>query len=289
MVLFDILVKVDSVMCVVRLKKDFFLSLPQNKKYYDFAKEWLDRDYSPLFEWCSPRNLIVLKYEDDSLVLTAIRNNIDGTYVNYDEMIKSAEKVGIPCTEVEVGTIHNLPEFMEQLKKKEGIEGVVIRFNDGRMYKLKTDWYFSKSKKEKQEFSLNSERMIWKLILEQTIDDALSLVNDHLLKTKIEEFQIELYDAIQNKATYLDNLISQYRPLERKKYVESIRSDLNIDKSLHHLLFPLHTADKQAVVDVLINYILKNTRSPQTLEAVREILGGIKFKETILIEENFDD
>lgn len=64
--------------------------------------------------------------------------------------------------------------FEQAIKATPGIEGFVIRFHDGRMYKIKTEWYFERTKKEKQQFSLNSERSVWQIILDQQIDDALA-------------------------------------------------------------------------------------------------------------------
>jgi len=44
-----------------------------------FAQEWMDKGYTPLFEWCSYRQQIVLQYEKDMLTLTAMRHNSTGT------------------------------------------------------------------------------------------------------------------------------------------------------------------------------------------------------------------
>lgn len=83
------------------------------------------------------------------------------------------------------------------------------------MYKVKTTWYFQKSHKEKQEFSLGimssftpfnilfgfnillaSERSIWKLILDQEIDDALVFANDAKLSERVKPFEDLLYASI---------------------------------------------------------------------------------------------
>jgi hypothetical protein len=55
-----------------------FRSEKENDRYVSFSKVWMDQDYTPIFEWCSPRNKIVLAYEQDLLVLTAIRHNRTG-------------------------------------------------------------------------------------------------------------------------------------------------------------------------------------------------------------------
>ena len=39
-----------------------------------------------------------------------------------------------------------MSELSEKISQKEGIEGVVIVFDDGSMFKLKTKWYTSQGK-----------------------------------------------------------------------------------------------------------------------------------------------
>jgi hypothetical protein len=36
---------------------------------------------------------------------------------------------------------------MAKIKDEKGIEGCVLRFEDGRMFKVKTEWYFAQVKK----------------------------------------------------------------------------------------------------------------------------------------------
>jgi hypothetical protein len=43
--------------------------------------------WTPIFEWCSKTNLIVLSYESDQLVLTAMRNMKTGRYMSYAELV----------------------------------------------------------------------------------------------------------------------------------------------------------------------------------------------------------
>jgi len=63
-----------------------------------------------------------------------------------------------------------MSNLLEHIKKQEGIEGYVIVFENGEMYKLKTNWYVERSKKIAGSFT-GSEKELWKLILEQKIDD----------------------------------------------------------------------------------------------------------------------
>ena len=53
--------------------------------YIDFVNNFFDAGYSCMFEWISPKNRIVLPYEQENLILTAIRNIKTGEYLNiYD-------------------------------------------------------------------------------------------------------------------------------------------------------------------------------------------------------------
>lgn len=53
----------------------------KNTKYKDFAKWCVENGLTPLFEWTSPNNQIVLPYENDQLTLLAVRHNITGEYL----------------------------------------------------------------------------------------------------------------------------------------------------------------------------------------------------------------
>jgi len=63
----------------VALKAEEFVS--KNPKYQKFAKECIARDISPIFEYVAPDNRIVLKYEQESMILLAARHMITGEYL----------------------------------------------------------------------------------------------------------------------------------------------------------------------------------------------------------------
>lgn len=53
----------------------------RNVKYKDFCIWCIDKGLTPIFEWTSPFNQIVLPYEEDILTLLAVRENISGKYL----------------------------------------------------------------------------------------------------------------------------------------------------------------------------------------------------------------
>jgi RNA ligase len=62
----------------VGLQAEEFVSL--NAKYQNFAEWCIDNTLTPIFEWCSQKQKIVIDYPEDSLTLLAVRNNITGEY-----------------------------------------------------------------------------------------------------------------------------------------------------------------------------------------------------------------
>ena len=47
-------------------------------------------------------------------------------------MQKSAEAAGVPCVKAWRGTAESLEELLAKIGKEEGLEGCVLRFDDGR-------------------------------------------------------------------------------------------------------------------------------------------------------------
>ena len=56
--------------------------IAKNTKYKEFATWCLSNGLTPIFEWCSPFNQIVVPYEKDQLTLLAVRETISGKYVS---------------------------------------------------------------------------------------------------------------------------------------------------------------------------------------------------------------
>lgn len=53
----------------------------KNTRYKDFAIWCISEGLTPIFEWTSPFNQIVLPYEKENLTLLAVRDNLTGEYL----------------------------------------------------------------------------------------------------------------------------------------------------------------------------------------------------------------
>ena len=139
--------------------------------YARFVLNIIEQDCTPIFEWCSRSQRIVIDYPEDRLVLVAVRDNDTGKYVSFDRLCAD---FGIPVVQT-MESISDLDAFTAELRKREDIEGVVIRFDNGHMVKLKTDTYISLHRAKSL---LENERDVVSLILENKVDDLYSLLSD---------------------------------------------------------------------------------------------------------------
>ena len=64
----------------VALQAEEFVA--ENTKYLDFACWCITNKLTPLFEWCSRKQKIVIDYPEDKLVLLAVRDNVTGEYLS---------------------------------------------------------------------------------------------------------------------------------------------------------------------------------------------------------------
>lgn len=143
-----------------------------NQKYYDFIKHCADLDLTPIFEYTSPNNRIVLRYDDEKMTLLHVRHNITGEYHTPAESAALAQSFDIPVNVPLFGKGFDLAELLTSLNTVEGIEGYVIQFASGEMVKVKTRWYVNLH----HAVTFVRERDIARLVLSEKIDDYIAFV-----------------------------------------------------------------------------------------------------------------
>jgi RNA ligase len=166
-----------------------------NEQYNKLSFFCYDNGYTPIFEWCSNKNRIVLDYSVDTLLLTAVRCNLTGEYLDFQEI---GNRFNIPVVK---SFNRNLIEkegftrFIESVRKELSIEGYVVRFDSGHMVKIKSEEYclFHRSKENAE-----SERNIIQAIIDEKIDDLKGLLFKEDLE-KVNEVEKWFWETIQNQ------------------------------------------------------------------------------------------
>ena len=150
----------------------------------EFVREQIDKGHCVFFEYTSPLNRIVIKYDVSSLSLIKIRDGLTGEYL-FGESVPE----GLKMTENETFGFTSLDDLMKSYETLENKEGSVITFRkpDGEqlLVKVKTADYFAKHH-IMTEF-IYQENVIVEMILNETIDDMLSLIEDSETRERIND------------------------------------------------------------------------------------------------------
>lgn len=154
-------------------------------KYERFVENLIAHGATPIFEWVGPQNRIVLGYEKEDLILTAVRSMKTGIYMPYSTMASLAEMREIPYVKAYEVDFDNLGKVVEYMRILDDKEGSVISFNDGHKLKIKSEWY-CQLHKVKSYFEY--EKDVALLLLDGGIDDLIPLLTNEQ-KARLDTFE----------------------------------------------------------------------------------------------------
>ena len=197
-----------------------------NNGLKDFMIEMVQSGKTPIFEWISPSERIVIKYGYRRLRLLHVRDNVTGQYMPFNELVDIAGnrdfRLVKPVDEFNINGKFDISAMLSAASNDEtkDKEGWVVQFENGDMVKVKTKWYLQRHK-VMTELRI---RDIAELILTGNIDDCKSL----LLSLKVDSSQI--IDIENTVAKQMNGIIaeveqvwSQYKHLQRKEFAETLK------------------------------------------------------------------
>lgn len=140
--------------------------------------------FTPLFEYVSPNNRIVLEYPEERLNYLGFRNNLTGEFTPYAKT---------ECFNVPREVVRDLP----------GIEGFVI--HDGKqLVKMKTQWYLDRHNLCTE---FNPKKII-QTSLDGTIDDIIACIYQLGLHDRAKQVE-KLRDEVQTYLISCKGIIEQ--------------------------------------------------------------------------------
>jgi len=260
------------------------LSFVNDKKaktwYVDFMYDLAKSGMTPIFEWCSRQQRIVIDYGDkDHLVLTAVRETISGKYKSYDQMVALAEAYKIPVVDHWEGTFEGIQEFVEKVQEKEGEEGCIIRFDNGHMLKIKNPWYLQLHKTKEL---LQFEKDVWALVLDEKQDDAKAFMEQED-KDRIDAFADDLYGALDAIAERLKweviAWVDNHGDSQKKFAVEFINGkDSVFDHHEKTLLYKIKL-DIDNARTFVHDYVRNNVSTSTKVESIRGFVNDINWED----------
>lgn len=229
----------------------------KNRNYIEFAYWAISENYTPIFEWVSRKNRIVIDYPVDNLVLLAVRHNNTGKYMPYGGMSVYGSEFNVPVVKnygsflEETGDI---TRFIEEVRSQTGKEGYVLRFADGAMYKIKCDEYCALHRSKD---IASSERNIIQVILDNQIDDLKSLLLEEDL-VRVNEIETKFWEAVKrnvDKYTKIYNHAYEISSGDRKKFALDYAK--NYSKDEVSIIFALWSGSSP--IGVVLNLVRKHS------------------------------
>lgn len=228
----------------------------RNIKLNNFVIFCIDNNYSPIFEFVSEKNSIVVKYNQDNLILLRIRNNNTGEYIDLDyfnDFIYNLDGI-IVCEKV---NIYSIDELIELSKTIENIEGWVITFEDDTMLKLKTIWHGKQTKYLQSKFT--SSKIILN-ILNNSKDELISNVNlyDSNKRILIDEVENKLKYYIKDTIEYINKIHSENIKLTKKEFA------ILFSKDKYFSVLMKSFQSENNIYDFVVKYILNQISKSNT-------------------------
>ena len=192
------------------------------KALYEYCVEIAKDGYTVIMEYVAPSNRIVVPYDEEALVVLAVRNVEDGEYFPLDLLCDIAPDHEQFCVK-RVGFSDSV-EFVDSISDKTGEEGFILLFESGQRVKVKTEWYLALHHLKD---SINSQRRLFEACVMETSDDLRAQFHDDptALKiiTEMEEKVVSIYNHIVNQ---VEEFYKRNKHLERKDYAIKGQSEL---------------------------------------------------------------
>jgi RNA ligase len=259
--------------------EDFVATRPQ---YTTLAEACFHTGKTPIFEWCSNQQRIVIDQPEDRLVLLHVRHTNSGEYLTREDVDDIGFTFGIPVVKAFTcdGIIHTLGQLVDIIKAQEGTEGVVICFDDGHMVKVKSDWYVSL---HRVKASIEKERDVARLIVTDKTDDLVPLLSEED-KTRLAKYT----DAVsRNIITFAREVAADLRwakayGTSRKEYATNkLNNNQTIKAACFHLWDNMHDENLwPKIIDWARRYIERNSLSNHSFnERARQVLSTARWEE----------
>jgi T4 RnlA family RNA ligase len=197
----------------VGMQAEFFVA--KNPKYQRFAEFARDIDLTPIFEWCSRKQKIVVDHPVDRLVLLDVRDMITGEYVKRQKLLELSKKFDI---ELVKELNYDAFNIKDHIAENTSDEGVVLQYDDGHRVKVKTDWYVALHRAKE---AITRERDVIMLILDQKLDDLKPLLNSDDLE-KINRYENEFWFKTNLITDAIKKLHSIALTMQRKEFALNV-------------------------------------------------------------------
>jgi RNA ligase len=252
----------------------------RHSHYANFIRIAIQADMTPIFEWCSRKNRIVVDYPEDRLVLTAMRINSSGNYIPYRTLQNLTKDYDIDLVKVIDSNSDNIHELVDTIRAWESDEGVVVRFDApratawmgyGHMLKIKADAYLVLHRSKD---AISNEKNIIEVVVNDQVDDLIPVLTDSDAR-RLRDFQRAFWMGVDEVASemvdvYLDGGVDI---TEQKDFAQKFVHSL--PKHLHPFMYGLRKG--KGARDMLVDSISKCVTNQTKVRSSRWMWNGLEW------------
>lgn len=255
--------------------------IANHPNYVEFIKMCLGRGTTPIFEWCSRKNRIVIDYPVDRLVLTGVRNNEKGFYLPHCILQNFAREYQLDLVKVVDSTSDNTGELVDTIRAWESGEGVVVRFeashprdglDQGHMLKIKADAYLGLHRSKGRHIS--NEKNVIEVTLNDLVDDLIPIITE-ADANRLRIFHLAFWKNVDNVASDMTDLYvaDGMRYEDQGDFARGFVAAQ--PRHLHRIMYGLRQG--QGARDMLLDSIAKSLSSEAKIDASRWMWGGLRW------------
>jgi RNA ligase len=233
-------------------------------KYVSFALFAHHNGITPIFEWCSRKNRIVVDYPNDRLVLTAMRHNRSGDYLDYVTIVRFADVYNIDVVNAYDGNGKNIVDALANSRDE---EGRVIRFDSGHMVKVKTQWYIDLHRTKDD---IRYERNVASIVVNDRVDDLAAFLDRDQFAV-LCDYRDNVFADIRDGAARVNDLIINIinNHTTRKEFALNVTTDKWIRQIIFANWNSLSSLNMVAIEDLIVKIIDDHCNNNTQFEQLR--------------------
>lgn len=251
----------------------------RNPNIYQLVKDLHGMGLTVIFEWCSPQQRIVIDYHHDQLIITAVRENVSGYYWTYDQLRAVGEEYGVPVVGAFPGTIENMQALIDHTRGLDGVEGYVVRWDDGHMTKIKADHYVLLHRTKDQ---IRQEKNVIEIIVNEKSDDLKPMLDAADL-ANFSRFESLFWQGVAQVCSDLESVYHQGDVYQSRRdfAVEFVQRQ---PQHLRPLLYELRNG--RDIRETVVNSITSSLGSQTRIDAARWLWAGHRWTNATYFEDN---
>lgn len=234
--------------------------LHADKEFYENVYEAEMLGFTVNMEYTSPEYRIVLPYQEDSLTVLNVRHRQTGDLIVGDKLKEAFPKLYERSVSAKYGNIDTtfpmkdtLFESIEACRSMQDIEGFVLILKDGRMCKIKTDWYcalhFTKD-------GINVDSRLYDAVITGASDDLKQMFSTDLYAMKkIEKMEQLVFSCYNALVTESETFYNQNKHLERKDFALQVQKNVPNELGKPGIAFNLYQNKPVDYKGVMLKYM----------------------------------